>query len=120
MGGGAFYQFMDGGALWLHLTGLPISGWWHLVFGRVTRQARELERPLMVRIGCRGSEDEDAVVPSMSGGRVLAGWLESLSAAWSRGKLDFGSSSLILSLFMHLLLGDLHYFLVCILIIFYL
>ena len=120
MGGGAFYQFMDGGALWLHLTGLPVSGWWHLVFGRVTRQARELERPLMVRVGCRGSEDGNAAVSSMSEGRVLAGWLASLSAAWSRGKLDFGSSSLILSLFMHLFLGGLHYFLVCILIIFYL
>ena len=54
MGGGAFYQFMDGGALWLHLTGLPVSGWWHLVSGRVTRQARELERPLMVRVAVGG------------------------------------------------------------------
>ena len=120
MGGGAFYQFMDGGALWLHLTGLPVSGWWHLVSGRVTRQARELERPLMVRVGCRGSEDGNAAVSPMSEGRVLAGWIASLSAAWSRGKLDFGSSSLILSLFMHLFHGGLHYFLVCILIIFYL
>ena len=79
----------------------------------------ELERPLMVRVGCRGSEDGNAGGSSMSGGRGLAGWLEFLSAAWSRGKLDFGSSALILSLFMHLFLGDLHYFLVCVLIIFY-
>ena len=85
MGGGAFYQFMDGGALWLHLTGLPVSGWWHLVPGRVSQQAREPGRPLMVRVGCRGSEDGNAVVSSMSGGRVLAGWLESLSAALVEG-----------------------------------
>ena len=68
MGGGAFYQFMDGGALWLHLTGLPVSGWWHLVSGRVTRQTRELGRPLMVRVGCRGSENGNAAVFSMSEG----------------------------------------------------
>ena len=119
--GGASYQFLDGGSLWrLHLTGLPVSGWWHLVPGRVSQQAREPGRPLMVRVGCRGAEDANAVVSFMSEGRVLAGWLASLSAAWSRGNLDFGSSSLILSLFMHLFLGGLHYFLVCILIIFYL
>ena len=120
MGGGAFYQFMNGGALWLHLTGLPVSGWWHPVSGRVTRQTRKLGRPLMVRVDCRGSEDGNAAVFFYVRGRVLAGWLASLFAAWSRGKLDFGSSSLILSLFMHLFLGGLHYFLVCILIIFYL
>ena len=74
----------------------------------------------MARVGCRRVEDANAVVSFMSEGRVLAGWLASLSAAWSRGNLDFGSSSLILSLFMHLFLGGLHYFLVCILIIFYL
>ena len=73
----------------------------------------------MVRVGCRGAEDANAAVSSMSEGRVLAGWLASLPAAWSRGKLDFGSSSLILSLFMHSFLGGFHYFLVCILIIFY-
>ena len=120
LGGGASYQFMEGGTLRLRLTGLPVSGWWHLVTGRVSQQARELGWPLMVRVGCRGAEDANAVVSSMSEGRVLAGWLASLSADWSRGELDFGSSSLILSLFMHLFLGGFHYFLVCILIIFYL
>ena len=27
-GGRVSYQFMDGGTLWLHLIGPPISGWW--------------------------------------------------------------------------------------------
>ena len=71
MGGGAFYQFMDGGALWLYLTGLPVSGWWHLAFGRVARQARELERPLMVRVGCRGSEVPATIILRLCRVKVL-------------------------------------------------
>ena len=117
-GGRVSYQFMDGGTLWLHLIGPPVSGWWHLVPGRVDQQAREPGRPLMARVGCRRVEDANAVVSFMSEGRVPAGWLAFLSAVWLRGSLGFGSSSLILSFFMPLYLGGFHYFLVCILIIF--
>ena len=73
----------------------------------------------MARVGCRRVEDANAVVSFMSEGRVPAGWLAFLSAVWLRGSLGFGSSSLILSFFMPLYLGGFHYFLVCILIIFY-
>ena len=46
--------------------------------------------------------------------RVLAGWSTSLLATGSRGELDFGSLSLISSLFMCLILIGFRSSLVCI------
>ena len=68
----------------------------------------------MARVGRGGMEGMNAEGFFYVRERVLAGWFTSLPATWSRGELDSGSLSSILSLFMCLFLIGFRSSLVCI------